>query len=269
MSANVAHRVRSSTPTYGVRPMHWLSSLLHFGIPALALVLAFHGVMPWLVQRGMSFFYAYALSLGVLLTGLLIAALLATRAEGSPLQWSALRMRWRLHGMNWRAWLWTLGAFLVAFAAYGMLAAVQRALAIRGVIPIPDNLPPFLDPRQSVSGDNIDQLFGNIRGNWLALIVFVALLFVNIAGEEAWWRGYVLPRQELAFGRWTWLVHGLMWNLFHVFKWWDLLALLPVTLLLSFLVVRLRNNTPGVVLHTLFNAMGILPLLLGIMGAGR
>ena len=171
--------------------------------------------------------------------------------------------------MNWRAWLWTIGALVVAFAAYGALASVQRVLAVQGVIPIPDNLPLFLDPRQSIAADNMDQLFGNIRGNWLALIVFPVLLFVNIAGEEAWWRGYVLPRQELAFGRWTWLVHSLMWNLFHVFKWWDLLALLPVTLLLSFLVVRLRNNTPGVVLHTLFNGMGILPLVLGIMGAGR
>jgi len=28
--------------------------------------------------------------------------------------------------------------------------------------------------------------------------------------RELWWRGYILPRQELAFGRWTWIIHGLL-----------------------------------------------------------
>lgn len=70
----------------------------------------------------------------------------------------------------------------------------------------------------------------------------------------SWWRGYVLPRQELAFGQHTWIVHGLLWIGFHAFKWWDLISLLPLCLGLSYLVSRLKNNTPGLVMHALQKA---------------
>lgn len=81
-----------------------------------------------------------------------------------------------------------------------------------------------------------------------------AVLFVSIVGEELWWRGYVLPHQELSFGRHTWLIHGLLWTGFHASKWWDLISLLPLCLGLSYLVSRLENNTPGPAMHTLQKA---------------
>jgi membrane protease YdiL (CAAX protease family) len=253
-------------PSPTIQPMGWGRSLLYFGLPAAALLAAFYGLMPWLMAQGLPFFYAYAFSLGLPLGGMLAAGLVATRQEGHPWQWAALKRRWRLYGMNGRIWVWTMAALLVALVAYHLLSQVQTALVLQGVIPIPDGLPGALDPRQEIGSDNIHQAYGDIRGNWLVLAVFLVLLFVNIVGEEVWWRGYVLPRQELAFGQWTWLIHGLMWNLFHVFKWWDLIALLPVTLLLSFLVVRTGNNTPGVVFHALFNGLAIPFIILAIMG---
>lgn len=256
----------TTLPSPTIAPMGWGRSLLYFGLPAAALLAAFYGLMPWLMGQGLSFFYAYAFSLGLPLSGMLAAGLAATRQEGHPWQWAALQRRWRLYGMNGRIWLWTIAALLAALVAYQLLNQVQTALALQGVIPIPDGLPGALDPRQEIRPDTLHQAYGDIQGDWLALGVFLTLLFVNIVGEEVWWRGYILPRQELAFGRWTWLIHGLMWNLFHVFKWWDLIALLPVTLLLSFLVVRASNNTPGIVFHALFNGLSIPFIILAIMG---
>jgi membrane protease YdiL (CAAX protease family) len=58
-----------------------------------------------------------------------------------------------------------------------------------------------------------------LRGNWGMALVYLAILVLNIVGEEFWWRGYVLPRQELAHGRWAWLVHGILWTLFHAPFW--------------------------------------------------
>lgn len=252
--------------TRTIQPMGWASSLLHFGLPAAALFAAFHFLMPWLISNGLSFVYAYALSLSLPLSGMLAAALIAAHRERHLLEWAALQWRWRLYGMNGRIWFWTIAAVIVAMVAYSLLSMVQSTLALQGLIPIPDGLPIALDPRQQVGPDNFNQAFGDIQGAWLVLPVFLGLLIINIVGEEAWWRGYVLPRQELAFGRWTWLVHGLMWNLFHVFKWWDLIALLPVTLLLTFLVVRLRNNTPGVVFHALFNGLSFPLIVIAVLG---
>ena len=112
----------------------------------------------------------------------------------------------------------------------------------------------------------MDQAFGGLSGNWLALIAYVVFLCFNVIGEEFWWRGYILPRQELAFGKWAWIIHGLLWAFFHAFKWWDILAILPLTLMIPFLVWRFRNNTIGIVLHFLINGFGLIPILLGILG---
>ena len=112
----------------------------------------------------------------------------------------------------------------------------------------------------------MDQAFGGLSGNWLALFSFSVLLFFNVIGEELWWRGYILPRQEMAFGNWTWIVHGCLWTFFHAFKWWDFLGILPLTLILPFLVWRFKNNTIGIVLHFLINGMGLIAILVGILG---
>jgi membrane protease YdiL (CAAX protease family) len=121
-------------------------------------------------------------------------------------------------------------------------------------MPVAQSLPAFIDPLNTASGDLYEQAAGGLQGNWWFLITSLAVLFFNILGEEAWWRGYILPRQELAFGKWTWLIHGLFWTAFHAFKWWDLISLLPLCLGLSYVVCRFKNNTPGLIMHTLQKA---------------
>ena len=58
--------------------------------------------------------------------------------------------------------------------------------------------------------NNMDRQVGDLRGNWLVLFVSFVLLIVNVVGEGFWWRGVILPRQSLAFGRWTWVIHGVL-----------------------------------------------------------
>jgi membrane protease YdiL (CAAX protease family) len=57
-----------------------------------------------------------------------------------------------------------------------------------------------------------------------------------------------------------------MWALFHAFKWWNIIGLLPMTLGLSLFVIRSRNTTPGIVMHLVFNSLGLIPILLGVLG---
>ena len=135
-------------------------------------------------------------------------------------------------------------------------------------IPLPEGLPHALDPRVAKTSIPTDFLGVPLRRNWGITVVYLAILLCNIVGEEFWWRGYVLPRQELVHGRWTWLVHGILWTLFHAPFWWNLIALLPSTLSLSFVSSRLRNTTPGIVVHFAMNGLGYIMILLGILGLG-
>jgi membrane protease YdiL (CAAX protease family) len=216
--------------------------------------LCFYVLMPALIEGGLLPFYAQSVALVIPLAGLLLAALVAYRLEGNPPTWAGLTARFRWRRMDGQAWLWTLAIWALQLAVWFLLQQLSTWLIAAGIMPVPQNLPAFLDPETTAPGAAYDQAVGGLQGNWGFVMASLAVLFFNIAGEELWWRGYILPRQELAFGKWTWLVHGLLWTGFHAFRWWDLLALLPLCLGLSYVVCRLRYNTPGLVMHTLQKA---------------
>jgi membrane protease YdiL (CAAX protease family) len=170
--------------------------------------------------------------------------------------------------MDRRAWLWSLGAVLVgSVLGYGLVSQLSGLLIQRGIMPIPASIPDFMDPTSAPDWmAAIDAAVGGLRGNWLLLVALTITLTLNILGEELWWRGVVLPRQELAFGKGTWVIHGVLWGFFHLFKWWDVLNLLPITLALSFVCSRLRNTTPGIVIHSVTNGVALVALFAGVVG---
>ena len=74
-------------------------------------------------------------------------------------------------------------------------------------------------------------------GTYWILLAWLPFFFFNIFGEELWWRGYIQPRQELLTKRYTWLVHGTLWSLFHVGVGWSVIFLaLPNFFILPFVV---------------------------------
>jgi membrane protease YdiL (CAAX protease family) len=94
---------------------------------------------------------------------------------------------------------------------------------------------------------------------------WIPLFVTNILGEELCWRGYVLPRQEVALGRAACLANGIPWCLFHwSFGWPILVMLLPITLLLPWIVQRRRNTWVGIIIHAIFNAAGFVFVTSGV-----
>jgi membrane protease YdiL (CAAX protease family) len=254
-----------SIPRPILKPMYFLTSLAYFGWPGFLFYAGFHWGMPGLIRWGVLPYYAYLTGLGLPLIILLLLSLVWMRSEGYPLTWAAMKERLRLKPMNGKAWLWTLIAILVvAGVANPLVSALNLTAWITAIIPVPGYLPAFVTPQPAeVLAGLLNDAFGGLKGNWLAVLV---MLVVNTLGDELWCRGIILPRQELAFGRWTWLFHGVMWAFFHFFNWWEVLNLLPVTLALSFVCSRLKSTTPGIVIHLLVNGIGLLPIILLVVG---
>jgi membrane protease YdiL (CAAX protease family) len=105
-----------------------------------------------------------------------------------------------------------------------------------------------------------------LKGQWWIFFVYLSVLVFNIIGEEFWWRGYILPKQELVFKNRTWVVHGILWALFHFFWKWNLLILLPVCLTLSYVVFKRKNTWIAIITHMMFNSVPLIGLLIGIIG---
>ena len=218
-----------------IKPLKLWQSVLLFTIPALFALVAQYILWPYLVRIGLSQENAYNSAHLLVFVGLLLAALTALRLEGGPLKWAPVKERLRLGAMTWKQWKWTL-LFLFLYLLLSYLLSILALIVYEYFR--------FWPPDADVPLRNIP----------FALI----LLVFNIISEELWWRGYILPRQELQHGEYAWLLNGILWSFFHLFKWWAVPLLLLKQWMIPLIAQRLRNTTPALIIHFVSNGIAIL-----------
>lgn len=239
----------------GLRGLPFWGSLIAFGAPALLMVFSYHVFMPWMIEAGLSAAESFAVAHIAPMAILLAVSLhIFHNIEGRPLTWSAFSRRFRYPRLTFKIALLGLGTFVLLNIAYGAFS--QAGIAILGLAPAAGTI-------ASVA----DVLGVSVQGRWELVFLFVMVLAFNVVGEELWWRGIILPRQELTHGRWTWIVHGLLWTAFHAFKWWDLVGLLPVCLVIAYVSQRTRNNWPALIAHGLFNGLALYLVVAAVLGS--
>jgi membrane protease YdiL (CAAX protease family) len=242
-----------------IRPLRFSRSLLYFGLPLLLMIAMFWGLIPLMDLIGVRLFMTFLVALGSPLLLLLLLSLRFYRAEGNPWKWKSFCERFRLRPLSGSDWLWTIG--LAAFLFFSQLPLSFTYRWITNFIPEPKFLTRMFeeDPNYFMEMP--------LKGNLWVLIGILAFFFCNVIGEEFWWRGYIFPRQELVHGKWTWLIHGVLWNFFHLFMPWQVIQYLPGSLALPFVTQRLRNTWPGIVAHFAGNIPGLIRILMGIIQA--
>lgn len=221
-----------------------------FGVPTLLNALACKVVIPRVDAWGvLPIEVTYFFSVGLLvLVPMFAAALMLSAREAGSHRMRDVLARMRVRPLRGRGWMWTGVTFVALSSASFVIAKV-------------------LMPR--VGLDATPFFFQNMPlgpGNRWILAVWPAFFFFNIFGEEFLWRGYIQPRQELLTGRWTWLVHGLLWALWHAPMGLDLIvASLPIFFILPAVVQLTKNTSIAIVVHALFGAFGFLALALGMV----
>jgi membrane protease YdiL (CAAX protease family) len=109
-------------------------------------------------------------------------------------------------------------------------------------------------------------LFGmQLRGQWWVIGVYFIGWVFNILGEEFWYRGWMLPRQELAFGRFAWIVNGVIFTFQHTLQPWNYLMILPGALFMVYVIQRRRNTWIGIIQHGLLNISLLLFAVQGVV----
>jgi membrane protease YdiL (CAAX protease family) len=230
--------------TGNIRPMRLWQSTLFFLLPGLYGLLAITFLFPSLIRVGISEENAYnsAHLSGFIL--LFLVTIIALRVEGCSFRWAALKERLRIKRMDSTAWKWTI-AFLVLYLLLGLLLNI---------------LAQFIYEKLGFWPSDADIPLTNIA-------FLLILLPVNIISEELLWRGYILPRQELEHGRFAWIVNGVLWSLFHMFKWWAVPFMLLKHWMVPFVVQRTKNTTPAIVIHFISNGISVLISILPLLTA--
>lgn len=238
-------------------PMSFWQSVGYFGIPWLFFVISIYILIPTLDRAGVPLFLNFLVSLGIPLSLLILASCVAYRREGRPWEWSAFRDRFRLGAMKGSTWLWAIGLSVFMILAPGFLTF--SSVWVTQIAPMPDALSQMLNIQPGA-------FMGiPLAGAWWVFLGYLVYVLLNVFGEELWWRGYIFPRQELAFGKWAWVVQGIFWNLFHSFFYWELIALLPGCLALAFVAYKSKSTWPGIFAHFASNLPTLIIILIGVL----
>jgi len=285
-------------PAARIRPAGLLVTTFLFGVPALVFGVLFHWLGPDLWRHGSPWWRIFHVLLIAPLALMLIAALVGAALDVDAFSWKSLWPRLRLNAPGTTAWIWAValsafmyggnwsdfialtGSWLALWkektSAWRTFAVILSAIFVKrnlGLLQPTLQSVRFFDPsgfhREFFSHFGPEDFMGvPLRGAWWILVYYaVVMLVCNIGGEELWWRGYVLPRQELAFGKSAWVVHGIFWSAFHLFMQptlWDTVRMVITGVALSFVAQRTKSTWLGIIGHSFGNLPFFLSLINGI-----
>jgi membrane protease YdiL (CAAX protease family) len=248
-----------------MKPMNFKQSILYFFIPAVVFAVFFYLVTPLLEKIGMNEYYAYLIALIFPLLLLGLTGIFLIKKEDETLDFKGILQRLNFNKISKSDILTLIIVFAVEMLIFFFAVILNDYLLENNLYFFFESLPRFADPRLVDSLTAIEEAVGSIKGNILLLLISFVVLIVNVFGEEVYWRGYVLERQKLAFGKNIWWIHGLLWASFHAFRYFDIIVILPVALSLSYLVYRSKNNTLGIIFHFLVSSTTFLVILYNVI----
>ena len=234
-----------------LKPIGLAYSTALFVIPGLVTALLYTFGFDYVQTLGYSASNAMMLVAAASFVMLFVQFAILYTAEGNAWSFDALATRLRFRRMTGWQWFWTFIVFLFVTGAYLGIFYLGVVQAYASVFPLPDWY-------RAVPGD--------VVGVYWLIGARLGLLLINVMAEELLWRGFILPRQEITHGRWTFLIHGVQWTLYHIMKPWEMLMLLPGCIAYAILATWSKNIVPGIMVHFLFNGLGVVLLTLAVFG---
>jgi len=207
-------------------------------IPFLTKITGQETILLWFIVAGLGIF-----------TPLIITAMMILRSEGCKITFNTWRKRLRFRRITKSDILWSIAGLILVGIFSGL---IMKGLEL--MIGKFDHSPAFM---------SFEPL---TKGRYWLLLVWTPYWILNIMGEELLWRGVMLPRQEVAFGKHTWLIHGFGWALFHIaFGWQLLLTLIPLIFIQSYIVQKTKNSWVGVIMHGGLNGPSFIAICFGLI----
>ncbi len=233
------------------------------------------GVLGWVIGPALEpytdlapgFVRVMALTVGLIWL-FALSMIIVYREEGN-IRWSTIRHRlWlnkprepRTGVPRSRLWLWVI--------PLAVLVAVWD-LGVRSVtVDLWNSFIPFLTEPAKYNLDGFlasPEIKASFVGAWWVLgLFFVFVVFNTVLGEEFLFRGVLLPKMNGVFGRWDWVVNGLLFGLYHVTQPWSMISsIITGIFLYAYPSKRYRSAWMGIITHS-WQSVFILVIILGLV----
>jgi membrane protease YdiL (CAAX protease family) len=95
-------------------------------------------------------------------------------------------------------------------------------------------------------------------------ITILMTVIISPLAEELLFRGYLLPKQEIALGKYAWILNGFAFTLAHllVYDFASLLLISPISFLIAYKVQKHNDTSIGLLAHFFMNLGFIVRLLM-------
>ena len=219
------------------------AALLMYGltkylIPYLSEITGQETILFWFIVGGLGIF-----------TPLIITGIFILISEGYTLCTKTWSERLRFRKLTGNDLIWTFSGLIVV--------GILSGLIMKGLIML---IGQFEHSPAFMSFEPLS------KGRYWLLLIWLPYWILNILGEEFFWRGVMLPRQEVAFGKYAWLIHGFGWGLFHIaFGWQLLITLVPLIFIQSYIVQKTKNSWVGVIMHGGLNGPSFIAICFGLI----
>lgn len=232
-----------------VKPLNWLQLILLFGIPTILNFIACRILIPYLTEtlKSLPIEIIYFISVGgLVLIPMFFGSIYLTVREINSVKVKDIFLRMRIKKLSLTDLIWTVSGFIIlSITSFFIAKIILPGLNL--------DASPFFFKNMPLTNKYF----------WI-IYVWPVFFFFNIFGEEFLWRGYIQPRQELLNKKYTWVVHGILWSVFHLPMGINLvLSAIPIFFILPGIVQIRKNTTISIIIHFIFGAFGFLTLAFG------
>jgi len=241
-----------------MKKMNLNKTILFFGVPGISMHLIFIHLYPSMIITGINEFWATFLSSWTI--PMLMAIVIIIMWKSSNIK---LKEYIFIRKLKKKELLIVICAFFATQAFETLLSPTRTFLSQFSAFQAPEVFPSLFKPDFELSLPATEWMGMHIQGEWLPFVLWGLWLVINIGVEEFLWRGYALPRMELHFGKWAWLVNGLCWNiLFHFVMRWSVIGMLPISIIVPYLSQKYKSLWPGVIIHGTGNFLVFIILIM-------
>ncbi|KQC12387.1 MAG: hypothetical protein APR63_11195 [Desulfuromonas sp. SDB] len=187
----------------------------------------------------------------LLFVPLFVFSVLMVRKEGNR-SFNKIIQALYIKKLSGRDWYYSITGLILIFLLSGLIYGISWILNWWLGIGMIDTQPWFMDQFRPFKCWEI-----------LLLLVWLAMFFFNIAGEEILWRGYIQARLN---SKYSWLWCCLLWAVFHLpFGLNIILMASPALIIIPYIFSKTKNTTIGIFIHGLYNGPIFIAISLGLL----
>lgn len=244
-----------------------LQILLAFFLPSGFAFFGFRFILPWTVDIGFPKVLMWGIIASIMLLFLVIIGFILIKEEAKANNISILE-RLLLKKPGAKQWLICISIMIVGLI---LSLAVKPTIEFFKELPglfIPEYMPFWLNPSIDPMNTDMEILSPNylLKGNYSFLVLMTICLLLNILAEEIYFRAWLLPKMQ-NFGKWSWIINGFLFAMYHSFQLWLFPMLFVLSLATTLTVYLSKSILPAFIIHLVANfllsILGIIVLVFG------